>query len=343
MLIDAAYLTTRDDGRVEWFMDSLARELESLGASRPETRLVVVDSRLWYVDERERRERFREASRGRFGDFVHVPPKPSVWQGPTRLTTFDLFCAASARNTALCHARGSHVVFADDLSVLMPGWASGHLHAAIGGYVLCGYTNKNKEVVVEDGQVVSMKLFPPGQDHRLRGVPRDGAVRCAGSWLHGGTFSVPLEAALAVNGQDEACDTIGGEDYDFGIRLERARYPVYFNRTCGTVESEEAHHTEPHTTCLRIDKKLPPDVARNVPGDGASSTLLYHRLVHSTSSWTQGRQPVLRELRERVLAGDPFPVPTEPTRHWVDGQPLSKIKPTHDGYDDAERSGVRDW
>jgi hypothetical protein len=333
VLLTVVYLTTRDDPKVEWFMDSLARELDSLGPSRPETEVVIIDSRLWYLDQEQRRDKFRVASKGRFGELVHVPPKPSVWQGPTRLTKFDMFCGAGARNTAFCYARGEHVAFADDLSVLMPGWASGHLHAAQMKYVMCGSTCKNKNMVVEDGVVVSYDLFPPGQDHRLQGAPKDGSIRCPGSWLFGGTFSVPLKVALDVNGFDEINNGVGCEDYDFGIRIGKTEQKICFNKTCATMESEEAHHLERHTIMLRIDKKLHPDVARGVSGDGHSSCLLYDRLMSAKTAWTSDpNQPVLRELRDRVLRGEPFPVPTEPRRHWVDGQPLEEIKPTYNGY-----------
>jgi glycosyl transferase family 7 (putative galactosyltransferase) len=339
-----SFLTTREDPKIEWFMDSLARELDSLGPSKPTFELIIIDSRLWYVDQDERRQKFRDAAKGRFGELIHVPPKPSVWQGPARLTTFDMFCGAGARNTAFCYARGEHVVFVDDLSVLLPGWASGHLHAAQFKYVMCGSTCKNLDMVVEDGIVKSFTLFPPGQDHRLRGAPKDGSVRCSGSWLFGGTFSVPLNAALDVNGFDEINNGIGCEDYDFGIRLDKSGQKICFNKTCGTMESEEAHHLEPHTLMLRIDKKLNPAIANTIPGDGHSSNLLYDRLINAKSPWTTDQhQPNLRQLRDRILSGGQFPIPTEPRRHWVDGQPLELIKPTFDGFDDEERGKARRW
>jgi hypothetical protein len=33
----------------------------------------------------------------------------------------------------------------------------------------------------------------------------------------------------------------------------------------------------------------------------------------------------LADLRRRVLAGEPFPVPTEPRTHWVDQQPIGEM------------------
>lgn len=325
--VDVVYLTSRRNSRVKWFCDGLVREAKTMEhyEGRPELRVIFVDTRLWYDDETERRAEFEAAVGGRF-TFVHVSPKPSVWQGPHRLTRFDFFCAASARNTAFCYATGEHVAFADDLSCLMPGWLSGHLHAAKHHYVLCGSTNKNLEMQVDDqGLPYSYRVFPPGQDHRLRTAQRDGSIRCSGSWLFGGTFSVPLEAALRVNGQDEMHDTIGGEDYDFGIRLERSGVDVCYNRTCATMESEEAHHDEPGSLMVRIDKP----VAVHGP---YSSNLLYYRLMSSNSTWTMSNRYVLRDLRAAIQRGEPFPVPREPDRHWVDDQLLTEMYPTIDGY-----------
>lgn len=269
------------------------------------------------------------------------PPKPTVWQGPHRLTQRDYFCAANARNTAFALARHKHVAFVDDLSVLLPGWLKAHVHAAEHGYVLCGTTCKHKNIVVDErGDVVSYDEFPPGRDSRLQHLPADGLVRCTGGWLYGGTFSVPLEHALRVNGQDEIHDTIGGEDYDFGERLERAGSEIYIDRTCGTFEDEDGHHAE--APMIRLDKPWPPkmngtprtlapgawsDPAAPGAADGPySSNYLFNRLRRDRSRiGTIGNDFDLRALRERVLAGEPFPIPRGPAHHWVDGQPLSEM------------------
>lgn len=333
-LLTVAYVTFRRSPRFQWFASSLERELrETLKSQYPfefdrsQLQVLVIDGR--------RDERLFSAP----FPIEHHAPKPTVWQGQHRLTKNEYFCAANTRNTAFALARGKQIAFVDDLSVLLPGWLAAHLHAARNCYVLASTTCKVKNLIVsEDGTVVGSVAHPPGVDSRMSKLPAGGEpMGCPGGWLYGGSFSVPMDYALAVNGQDEICDTIGGEDYDFGIRLERAGAPMYISRH-GTLEDEDAHHTE--APMIRLDKPWPPvgGVPRTaLPGgwsapaepnaaDGPfSSNYLYNSLIRSSRTWTIGNAFDLRELRETILAGGEFPVPKEPKTHWVDGQSLETM------------------
>jgi N-terminal domain of galactosyltransferase len=332
--LTVAYLTFRNAPRFHWFQASLERELRSMpDFDRRSLQVVVVDG---LYPQRRFTTRLSLP-------IEHLAPKPTVWQGPYRLTTRDYFCAANARNTAFARARHAHVAFVDDLSVLLPGWLKAHVHAATHGYVLCGTTHKCKDIVVAaDGAIAQSTDFPPGIDSRVKNIPPgDDLFPCSGGWLYGGTFSVPLEDALRVNGQDEVYDGIGGEDYDFGTRLERAGARIFITRACGTLEDEDAHHAEAST--IRLDKPWPPSERRparsltpagwSMPAepdrasDGPySSNYLFHRCMReSNRAWTLGNAFNLRDLRASVLTGQPFPVPTGPTEHWVDGQPLAEM------------------
>ena len=317
-MLTVVYLTFRLRPRFEWFAASYMRELAAVPEAAAEgVQVVVIDGRLWH--DTARQDAFKEIAAGRFA-FEHVPPKPSVWQGPHRLTQRDYFCAASARNTAFALARGRHTIFVDDLSVLLPGWLKAHLHAATNGYVLAGTTCKHKNIVVgDDGSVVSYTEFPPGRDSRLAHFPGgDGVHPCSGQWLYGGTFSIPTELALRLNGQDEIHDIIGGEDYDLGIRAGRTGTRISISRACGTFEDEDGHHTE--AAMVRLDKPWP-----GSQGPFSSNYLLNRLTQESSRTTTIGNHFDLRELRNRVLRGEDFPIPGEPVRHWVDGQPLSEM------------------
>jgi hypothetical protein len=311
-----AYLTFRLRPRFEWFCSSLAREFRSTpGVPPDEVQVVVIDGRLWY--DSQRGEELVKAAAGRIA-FEHHPPKPSPWQGPSRQTQRDYFCAASVRNTAFAYSKAPHIAFVDDLSVLLPGWLEAHLKAARDGHVLAGTTCKNRSIVVsDDGTIVSYDTFPPGQDGRIKLVAQDGQA-CTGQWLYGGTFSVPLAYALAVNGQDEVHDTIGGEDYDFGIRLERAGAAIKISKSCGTFEDEDGHHSE--ASVIRLDKPWPgPD------GPYSSNFLLNKLLREKERFWTVGNDYKLRDVHEHMPAGLGFPKVASDLKHWVDSQLLSEM------------------
>src|ERR1044072_8139015 len=50
---------------------------------------------------------------------------------------------------------------------------------------------------------------------------------------------------LKINGVDELCNGAGQDDYEMGMRIERAGGKWWINRNLQTWESEEGHHEEP--------------------------------------------------------------------------------------------------
>jgi hypothetical protein len=336
MRLTIVYLTFRIHPRFEWFCSSLAREFRSTHDVSPEeVQVIVIDGRLWY--DAHRHLGMLDAARGLI-KFEHRAPKPSPWQGPSRQTQRDYFCPASARNTAFAYALAPHVAFVDDLSVLIPGWLEAHMHAAAQGYVLLGTVSKNKNIVVDaHGELVSFDEFPPGRDSRLGQITEIWQV-CAGSWLFGGTFSTPLELALRVNGEDEITNSIGGDDYDFGMRLGRGGGAIRISRLCETIEDEDGHHTEGvikitqgATLADYEDRSGAWTVSHDRPWDGPDgpcvSNYLLNRLMRETDrSWTIGNDYGLRHVREMILSGGEFPpVPIRPVRYWVNDQLLSEL------------------
>jgi len=312
MRISIIYLTSRKQSCVEWFVDSLHRQL----AEHPDTeiQLVFVDTRLWY-DGEARKQEFADAVAGRF-DFVHTPPKDTVWQGPRRLTTQDYFCASSARNTGCMYAKHDYLLFVDDLSVLMPGWLTNALHAACNGYVVCGAYKKVRNLKVENGIAVSYEEHAGGIDSRLGMGSPHGIVPWHGSALYGCSFGLPTEAFLTVGGFDELLDAQGGEDYDFGIRIERAGFKLFYNVNMMTFESDELHGQLP--VMKRIIKAK--------EGQLDASWICLNRVTNETQRITPMQQHYnLRDERNNVLAGGEPTYFGIPEHHWYDGQPLNEM------------------
>jgi len=315
LVLTIAYVTCRIKPRFDWFVNSLAREIRATPSVTAENlQILVVDSRLWYDEGRA--NEFAEIAQGKL-DFEHRPPKPSPWQGPQRQTPKDYFCAVNARQTAFSYARANHIAFADDVGVLRPGWLKAHLHAMDQGVALVGTTCKVRNLqVADDGTITSFKETPGGTDARIAQIVSDWQ-KAPGDWLYGGTFSVPMKYALAVNGKDEIYMGINGADYDFGIRLERFSTPMYATRSCGRYESkDDVEPRAPH--CNKPWKGV----------DGPwTNNYLINDLRRTSRTWTRGNDYKLKDVRTRVLevgeAGFP-PVPPG-VRHWVDNQLLSDM------------------
>ena len=300
-----AYVTHRREPHLEWFADSLARELRSNPIPH---RLVIVD---YYKDNRET----PPSSLEEIGNVVHVKPKPCVWQGEHRLTKRNYFAAASTRNTALCYAPDGWIAFADDLSVLMPGWLKCVTQAMSEDYIVLGAYKKVLGLVVDNGEVVGYRDHRAGLDSRWYSGSDLQAMPAAPSWLFGCSFATPVEALLKVNGFDEDVDPTGGEDYVLGIMLHRAGYGARYDRRMLTLESEEGHFID--EPFHRIDKGVSPH--------DRSHAMLNMTMAGRNTAANYFGPDGIRGLRDRILSGEPFPVTKIPEHDWFDGQPLVEM------------------
>lgn len=344
MNLTIAYFTSRRDCKVEWFVDSLARWVPV--EERHLIHLVFIDRHLWALTPEagntywrrgdlisltdptwqveSRREKFANAVKGRF-DFQHLPVKPNQFQGPFRLTSKDWFCAAQARNTAIMATRHPYFVGVDDLSVLLPTWWPQVKHAASSGYVVCGAYKKVKDLVVEDGEIRSFTEFPAGVDSRWGHGSDGGIVPFHGSGLYGCSFGIPLELMLATNGFDEITDGQAAEDYDFGIRVERAGGDFRYNRNMLTYESEEMHAVEPSLPRqMKIiqPERLPPNYPAGARPD--SDHVMLWRVRNEPRITTLGGGD-LRKAREEFMASQRAMIPEGPVVDWRDGKPLTEM------------------
>ncbi len=319
--ITIVYLTYREEPRFEWFADGLSKQL---GDGQVE--VLLVDG----VYTPERTARFTDIVRGRF-EFRHVPAKPTPYAGRYRRTSRDFFSAASARNTGVVHATTPYLVFVDDLSVPMPGWWHEVQAAATASAVVAGAYQKHYEMVVEDGVLVSSRAEPAGRDSRWAQGSDTGWATIGGSQLFGSSVAAPRDLLLEVNGFDELCDSIGGEDWHFGVRVEWTGTSIHYSRRMLTVESEELHHVG--TPAHRLDKTAPPSLylrqlrrfgvrERQFEGNWDSSHMMLDILFGTRSTQTHGNYYLLSTLTADTLEQTTTRFPRV---HWFDGQALSEL------------------
>lgn len=235
-MISIVYITNRKSPMFEWFASSLARQLDLTPIE-----VIVVDG--WS----EERAIYFDSHLPAKIDFRYVKPLPSFCQGKHRLTKDEWFSATIARNTGFVYAKYDYVVFADDLSVLMPEWLKAVKEAAMKKYVVEGCYEKRNKLVVENGLLVNSEALPneSGVDSRFKQVPnKDGLNQGYPEWLFGCSFGMPLKLALQMNGFDEMCSITGYEDTQFGMRLSKLRTQFRYDTRMKSVESAEMHFTD---------------------------------------------------------------------------------------------------
>lgn len=339
-MISFVHITGRTDPKWGWYCDAICNQ-----ASPQELRdwqFTFIDRSLWALDPRstpkghadvafadpfyhnaDRRKQLADIVGGRFR-YAHVPTMPNVYQGPFRLTSRDWFFAGVARNTGIITARHPYIMFCDDLALPCDQWLSQVRHAADHKYLLAGMYRKATNVVVANGRLVSADNFPPGVDSRMPHGSDTGIVPWSGAGVFGCSFGVPLENALQTDGCGLETAAQGADDYDWGIRLERTGLKVFLNKNCFTIESEEAHHTEP--SLPRESKNMPSD---RLPAGYTGSAMSDH--VHINRLWREEDRILplyplgLRAIREQFLATGLVPIPTGPTEDWRTGEPLSSL------------------
>lgn len=313
MSLTIAFMTNRRDPKIEWFAHSLRREIRDSGWAPSE--IIIVD---YHTDDMGRRQ-YIEDKINPWTELSpkvwHIAPKPCAVQGAHRKTSKNHFAASNARNTAFAKCSSDYIACVDDLSVLNQGWLNQVKHAHDGKYVVLGSYKKVLNVICDPSGAFSFKDFPSGVDSRWSQGDPNGIKRVGGSWMFGCSFGLPIEFAEKVNGFDELCDMVGMEDVEFGIRLERAGCPIFYNRNMLTYESEELHHAQGNEKFLR--ESLPHASGVN------SDWYIYNGVVHKPKTWTEGNDFTLSDLRKNTLAGLPFPLPTK-TVDWRTGNPFSE-------------------
>lgn len=290
------YVTGRPDPRLDWTLDGLA----SQALPGDEIELVVVDA----LDRPPAQIGLRLCAP--IARVVATAPKPCPWQGSQRVTPIDWWALSNARNTGIALCTTDYLVFLDDRCRLGPRWLEAARRGARTRASVLAGTYDKLETDGSGGTRTSV-------DHRLTGHP-GGLVNCGGGWLYGCAMALPLEWALEVNGFEEGCDMLSGEDYTFGLMLARRGrridldpdLRVHQDRTGG------ANHG-----FRRTDK-------------GTSPADKSHAALERFGRRTRTEfTPDLREIRRRLAAGLGFPDVDRNREHrdWYDGQPIRDMRP----------------
>ncbi len=303
MKLTLCYVTTRKENQFQWFADSLRDQLTAEDVDNG-LRIVVVDANA------------KELSTST--EFILTPPKPSIWQGPHRLTKENWFAASNARNTGLCFAPDGFIAYVDDLSVLGPHWLQSVREAMAGNYIALGSYEKHNKMIVENGKLIYSQ--PYSHDSRVSHSKGD-VTSCGGDWLYGCSLAGPVQAFLDVNGWPESiCDGLGFEDCCMGIALGNLnRYSFRFDRRMRTTESEELHSVGEIYTHSDFGKS---------PLDKSHAALNMAKQCKFFEQYLGDGFNNISELRQHILNGGEFPIRKHPDREWFSKTLLCELTGT---------------
>jgi hypothetical protein len=116
-------------------------------------------------------------------------------------------------------------------------------------------------MIVSGGELITGDIPSSCIDHRLS-VYKADISPCSGGHMYGSSFCMPLKVYLDLNGQNEACDSCAGEDYEFGIRVERAGHKIFYNKNMLIHESNVAFGEDTQNINVRYDPSLDPTECR---------------------------------------------------------------------------------
>lgn len=305
--ITIAFVTGREDPRLDWVIEGLAAQADI----HDEITLVLID---FYG--RSAADLGAELGGNRcpwLVDVIESPPKPTIWQGPHRVTSRDWWAQSNARNTALVLCPTDYIAFLDDRCELGPDWLEtvrrGDRERAS---VLAGAYEK-----FDAGLAIATDAQRTTADSRKAHAPASGRINCGGSWLFGCTFALPLAWALEVNGFEEGCDGISMEDVIFGSMLaNRGRRIDY---APGLFVHQHRARSSDHTF-HRADKGKSPD--------DKSHAMLTRFATRKRTELTADLTAMRERIAERGAPGWPVPVRGYPYRDWYDEQLISEMDPT---------------
>jgi hypothetical protein len=251
-MLSIIYITFRENCMFEWFIEPLRKSIADNGFTVP-IQVIVVDGFLYECSDKIHR---REYFASKVGDIelVHVSPKPTRWQGEFKITNDNYFAAANTRNTGACYAKYNYIAYVDDLGIIAPTWLPAVINAMEKNEIHCGAYTKVKDIVYNSSSCsYTGGDENGGRDHRLNHY-KDNISKCPGGHVYGSSFCLPKSVYFRLNGQNEMYDGCsGGEDYDFGIRLEKSEYTIYYNKQMFINESDWSFGSDKNRKCIRAD------------------------------------------------------------------------------------------
>lgn len=278
MRLSIITITCRRDARLTLMARTLAAAARSCRAV--ELEWVVVDEKLWAHDpgcDLAARRAELEASGL---DVLHIPPKPSNWRGPWRLTDRDMPDPNGARNTGLAFCTGDYAVFLDDHCLVTENWLLGLLPLAEASR---GY---RAFVIYKAPRLLSVPASGGLREER----EETSARRVTPSQCNG-LMGAPMEAFCDIRGFDESyAGEMKWEDLDAVMRLDRSGIPFY-SPAKGSV--------------IHVDHVRGEVCDDERPYAGTANATRWQALLASGKrrlpAW---QQPTLAELRASL---DPFP------------------------------------
>lgn len=312
-MISFVYISCRKDPKFEWFVDSLYNHIQTAKYDPRKIQIVFVDFELQYDPERFDLY-YKKCIQGRFDvNYKHVAPMPSAWQGKHKISSVDCFSAALARNTGVCYCKHDYVVFVDDLSVLdnKPRTFTNIFKYAKQKLTICFSYKKVWNLKVESGKIISKEERPPhGIDSRWN-LFKEGQPRLMGGGQFYGFAALPIDVLLQINGYDEICNDVSGEDYHFGIRLSKLNIPIYYSKDVTFYESVE-ESGQHNNVFHRRDALLSEDdyqklmdkyniTKRYVDGARTDISHILLDMLTRDKTWTEGNDYNLKDLRNEYL------------------------------------------
>lgn len=305
MNLTVGLTTSRKEPLIEYFFDSLAKQIEP----HDKIDIIVVD---YFKDDQDRSASTARKFSNAFAvlpnvTLQHVNCMPTIWQGKHQVTKEAWWAKSAYLNTIICLCKSDFVSFVDDRSWLGLAWLDSVERAMNSMYAVCGSYEKWSHLDLHNNRIVGGELL--GEDTRNPGLyPFDS--------YYGGSGALPLEWCLKMNGFPMVCDGAGTEDSMFGVLLKNNGYPIYYDSDMRLIQDR---------TPGQIDGALKRADKNPHLGQQAKSWAIVRLFKDKLTSQNEFD---IRNLRDRILLnGESLDSigPFGPYIDFYDGQPISEM------------------